>query len=368
MVRLEELPDGLPKAPIGPHPLPPRVPSPTSLARTPLFMNSLSDAAATTDNASLEALRALAHEGTPYEVASNFRTQGNEAHRGRQYGDAVQFYTRGLAALAPPSSSSPSSPDGELYRTLLLNRAASNLALQNYGHVITDTAPLLALDRTHPKAAFRAASAHLALARPEEALSILSAASTAHPDAEELLALSTRALALQSSQRELKAREAHALAVVQALSTAFSRRQIPTRTSASPPSLESASPSLASALDPSSALSIPVLLLYPLAAESDLLKAVAVDEDTLGRHLEYILPPPWDEKGEYTPGGVGCYAETTTGGLLKVGTKVAIAEVFRQAGGKLEVLDGLVKVFVVPRASSASWISTFKERATRHAR
>jgi len=91
------------------------------MERHPLFMHNLDVSAE--DNLELEALQALAYEGTPTEIAANFKTQGNEAFREKRFRDALEFYSKGLAAK---------SGDEEIESTLLLNRAAVNLELRMY--------------------------------------------------------------------------------------------------------------------------------------------------------------------------------------------------------------------------------------------
>ena len=87
------------------------------MERHPLFMQNLDPS---TENDELEALRALAYEGPPLEIATNFKVQGNEAFREKRYRDALGFYTQGLAAKCG---------DPDLEEALLLNRAACNLEL-----------------------------------------------------------------------------------------------------------------------------------------------------------------------------------------------------------------------------------------------
>jgi hypothetical protein len=65
------------------------------LNRSPLFMTSLDD----TENPALEALKALAYEGTVAEVAGNFREQGNECARAKQWTDAREYYDKALAVV-----------------------------------------------------------------------------------------------------------------------------------------------------------------------------------------------------------------------------------------------------------------------------
>lgn len=139
----------------------------SALNNVPLFMqttenNNNTDAVNNTD---LEALQALLFEGTAQEQATNFKNQGNEAYAdgcrynkniNNDYGikseyvkgygkmareswkTAVKFYSRGLEDVQPQSEVSP-----ELRANLMLNRAAANLALQNYGWVKQDCKKIL---------------------------------------------------------------------------------------------------------------------------------------------------------------------------------------------------------------------------------
>jgi len=113
--------------------------------------------------------------------------------------------------------------------------------------------------------------------------------------------------------------------------------------------------------DASSEMSVPVLLLYPTAAQTELVKGVR-ETETIADHLEYILPDaPWDTTREYqSVEGVESYMETREGGLVKVGRKVKLGTVLK--GGKVEVKDGLCRVYVVPKPRVAGWIEEFKRR------
>lgn len=72
----------------------------TELNRIPLFMTSLDETDGEGgDNTLLDAIKALAYEGTRAEVASNFREQGNEAARSRLWTDAREFYTKAILAV-----------------------------------------------------------------------------------------------------------------------------------------------------------------------------------------------------------------------------------------------------------------------------
>ncbi|TVY25351.1 Hsp70/Hsp90 co-chaperone [Lachnellula hyalina] len=112
-------------------------------------------------------------------------------------------------------------------------------------------------------------------------------------------------------------------------------------------------------VDPTSTLSFPTVLLYPLHLESDFIKAFN-ETEPLGHHLSYILPLPWDKEGLYKPTSVECYMETISGGLIKVGRKVSLLKVL--TSGNVEVVDEVVKIFVVPKAKAEDWVLDFKKK------
>lgn len=71
--------------------------------RVPLFMTTLDESDGSGgENIELEALKALAYEGTRAEVAENFRQQGNECAREKKWVDAREFYDKAIAALKAP--------------------------------------------------------------------------------------------------------------------------------------------------------------------------------------------------------------------------------------------------------------------------
>lgn len=143
------------------------------------------------------------------------------------------------------------------------------------------------------------------------------------------------------------------------LRLALKSRNVMTRTTTNAPNMEDATISLADPLDAKSTLSFPVMLLYPLHAQSDMIKAFAEDE-SLGQHLEYILPTPWDEAHDYTLEGIECYMETAQGGLVKAGKNLSLLKLL--GSGKVEVVDGLMNVSIVPKAKASQWIEEFKKR------
>ncbi|KAJ3086626.1 40S ribosomal protein [Quaeritorhiza haematococci] len=131
------------------------------LDRTPLFMRSLPQDAE--ENDMLAALQSLVYDGTPEEIATNFKNQGNERFmEGRsQYKEAITFYTKGIEVKCK---------DDSLNSILYSNRAAVNLELKNYRRVLNDCAEAIKLNPQNVKAWFRSARACLELDKISEAL------------------------------------------------------------------------------------------------------------------------------------------------------------------------------------------------------
>lgn len=134
------------------------------LNRLPFFMTELDETDGQGgENTELEALKSLAYEGEPEEIATNFKNQGNECYKVKRYNDAIAYYTKGLDVDCKiPSINS----------ALYLNRAACNLELKNYRRCIEDCKHVLILDEKSVKACYRAAKAYFYVERYEEAKQI----------------------------------------------------------------------------------------------------------------------------------------------------------------------------------------------------
>ncbi len=146
------------------------------------------------------------------------------------------------------------------------------------------------------------------------------------------------------------------------LRQALKDRKIITRITEHPPEIPEASIALDDPVDATSSLSFPVMLLYPAHAQTDFIKTFKEDE-CLNDHLSYILPLPWDEHHEYSIANVECYMETLEGGLIKAGKNLPLLKLLNS--GKLEVVDGLVRVSVLPKQKVAEWIEDFKKQRGR---
>lgn len=84
------------------------------LNRVPLFMTSLDETDGEGgENVMLEAIKALAYEGTKSEVAANFREQGNEQARAKNWKDARDFYTQAIQTLHGTLKTTSAEPEPE---------------------------------------------------------------------------------------------------------------------------------------------------------------------------------------------------------------------------------------------------------------
>ena len=87
-----------------------------AVLNTPFFMTSLND----TEDPTIEALQNLQYDGSPQEIAQNFKSNGNSCFKQGKYKDAIEFYSK---AIAQPLL------DNNFASILYSNRAAVNLIL-----------------------------------------------------------------------------------------------------------------------------------------------------------------------------------------------------------------------------------------------
>jgi len=86
----------------------------------------------------LEAIKALQYEGTKAEIAQGFKERGNEMVQEKQWTDAKEFYSKGIAVLGDKSEDKwDQAPDSDaeqeqqrtLEEQLCVNRALCHLQL-----------------------------------------------------------------------------------------------------------------------------------------------------------------------------------------------------------------------------------------------
>ncbi|CAN9424745.1 unnamed protein product [Alternaria sp. RS040] len=350
--------------------------------RMPIFMTSLDETDGEGgENMALEALKAMAYEGTRAEIAENFRQQGNECARAKQWTDAKEFYDKAIAALKGPQTNPDPDAEGPdvipveldekeeaekervIGEAVYVNRALCNLEKKNYRSCIQDCIATLKINPANIKAFYRSATAGLALDKLQEAAWACDRGLALDASNAPLKALKIKIDArkqyIDSVEKARREREEKAASERATMKLALRSRNILTRSTEKPPDLEDATVKLENSLDPSSTLAVPVILLYPMHSQSDFIKAFS-EKEKLDEHLDYIFPLPWDEQHEYTIDNVESYMETAAGGLIKVGKKMSLGKVL--GSGKPEIVDGLVTISVVPKDKAAGWIEEFKKR------
>lgn len=344
--------------------------------KSPLFMREYEE------NDEVAALQALAYEGTPLENAAEFKERGNEFFAERNNRDAVEFYGRGVNILwleerkrkrgevtmgekeGVPDSEEDITKQRAVLEALYVNRAAAHLALGNYRSCWLDCAAALQINPGNVKAWYRSARALLKVDRVPEADEACAFGLALDGENKALLALAGEVIKrnefLKKKEKAQAEREASERKRKTLLAAAIQARGVRMRETERPPEMEDARVRLVpDEEDPTSTLSFPVVLFYPLHYETDFIKAFN-EQETLADHLGYVFPLPWDVKKEYTLAKVECYVETVTGGLVKWGKKLPLLKVL--VGGKVEVVDQVVKVFVVPSHGAEAWVKTFKEQ------
>ncbi|KAG0217173.1 hypothetical protein B0O80DRAFT_452899 [Mortierella sp. GBAus27b] len=323
----------------------------------PLFMNSLPEDAE--DNPMIQALQSLMFDGTPEEVAENFKNQGNESFKQgkRFYKDAIEFYTKGLDVGCK---------DAKLIETLYVNRAACNLPLENYRMVLTDCSKALKLNPKNVKALFRSAKALFALEMYVEAIDCCEHALGIEPDNQAIKDEQAKIQAefdrkekirIEKELREQRIREKKAK-----VKAALAKRNIKT---AITPEFKADHPHEVQYDEEQDQITVPTFFLYPEHNESDLIQAFN-EQDRIGDQLAEIFyeAAPWDPDHKYRPETVQTYFETEDNGgnigLMKVGLNVKFLTVLSHS--KHILRDGIARLMVVPKEDTQwkkDWLAKY---------
>lgn len=327
-------------------------------------MTSLSEDASN-QNEALDALQALIHDGTPDEIAGNFKAQGNDYVKAKRYREALGFYNQAI-------DSKPT--DQALIESLLLNRAVCNLELKNYGSVLRDCSKVLSSNMTSLKALYRSALALIALERPVEAIDCCERGLLVDPESSGLISALSKAKNLKEKQEERERLKVQKLQAQkreeQRLSKALKIRNIIIVSSPGGDTSSDMRPVL-SADDPPN-LTLPVIFLYPQYSQSDIISAFD-EHSVFTEHLDVMFPPAgarpgWDVTGEYIVPSLSLYAQTKRKRLLKIGKKMTLADLCQSAAAKpgeeadgLEMVDGHLSIIVLLKGDvEKRWIDEFK--------
>lgn len=378
----------------------------TDLKKMPFFMTQLDD---DEDNEELQALKAMTYEGEPHEIAENFKIQGNDAYKVKDFKNAIEYYTQALAVELGSSSDTKIEDLDQREKELALlkaikvacysNRAACNLELRNYRRCINDCKSALMLDPTHAKSAFRAGKAYLATEHIGEALEILHYGQTLFPeskDAENAKPVQLQAidslletvLKRQKTLEELEAKrkaaaqlketkkrnlqfalDAHNFTVLMT-SNAHNEEDSGNDNSLLP---DDTKIQLQDPLNPASDLYLPILFLYPLEMQSDIIQQ-AETTSVVNDHILQLFesPPPWfaqkpdEHPRDYQVKNLVVYAQTRAGGLVKVGKNSTVGKVLSLKSPQIPIIDGVARFYIVPKNRAEEWLSTWnKDQAKR---
>jgi len=335
------------------------------LNRSPFFMTKLDE----TDgeggqNMELEALKALAYEGEPHEIAENFKNQGNDQFKIKQYKNAIEYYNQGIAVDVD---------DKKIMCTLYSNRAACNLELKNYRRCINDCIEALKFDPKNVKAYYRMAKAFFAIDQLNEATSALEFSLALDPEnlaSKSLLTkIQTRKHELETIAAKKEAERLHKEILQDKLKTAINGRNYSIITSKRPAELLSnAKLSLEDPEDIESQLIFPAMIMYPTTDEFDFVASVS-ELTTPWELMELVLqrPPEWfqDPKHEnFTPKKLDAYMETESGGLIKIGKKASLHKALSTPKPKIPLFDNALRIYLVPRIDAEKWLSGWDKEIT----
>lgn len=332
------------------------------LNRLPLFMSQLDETDGEGgENMGLEALKSLAYDGEPDEVATNFKNQGNDCFKFKQYKNAIQYYTQALDVECGVDS---------INVALYVNRAACNLELKNYRRCIEDCKKALLLDESNVKACYRAGKAFLAVERYEDAKQILQFGLTKDSDnkpIKETLSKVEEKERFIAERKLKKEREEHMKQLQRDLLTnAVKLRHIEIIKTPRPAEyLEDAKLRLEDPADYESQLIFPAVVLYPTTDEFDFIAEIS-ELSTAQELLEMVLDRPqlWFEDPKhknFNAKSLECYMETVSGGLVKVGKKVAINTALMSDKAKAPLFDNSLRLYVVPKQDSPEWLSKWNK-------
>ncbi|KAH9943373.1 uncharacterized protein BXZ73DRAFT_40425 [Epithele typhae] len=332
----------------------------------PLFMKSLPDDPS--DDATLSALQSLAHEGTPDEVAQNFKEQGNDYFKGKKYREALGFYAQGVDAHPD---------DKTLLEALLCNSAACNLELQNYGSVLKDCSKAIGNNPKCSKALYRSALALVALERYAEAIDCCERCLQFDDGNQSVQGICEKARKLKEEKDrkewERQERLKQEQLKQQRLRVAFQQRNIiikpvPDNVSRSP-----YEPHFDPEDKTNNTMIFPVLFMYPQYATTDMISHYQEDAPFVA-HIGAMFPPnapmpEWDKKGEYVNGNLVVFGWTKRKRLLKIGKKMTLRDVCQAAKAKdgdlrdgLEMTDGTLTFVVLPKGpEEQKWVEDFKK-------
>ncbi|CAI1921957.1 HSP70/90 co-chaperone [Saccharomyces pastorianus] len=336
----------------------------TEMNRMPFFMTELDDTdGAGGENVELEALKALAYEGEPHEIAENFKKQGNELYKAKRFKDARELYTKGIAVECE---------DRSLNESLFANRAACELELKNYRKCVEDCGKALTINPKNIKCYYRISKSFFQLSKLEEAKSAaLFAKEKIDPENKSILSILS---VIEEKEQELKLKEEKKKKEAQdrenekiMLESAITLRNITNIKTQSPVELlNEGKIKLEDSMDFESQLIYPALIMYPTLDEFDFVGEVS-ELTTVQELIDLVMDRPQERfekegKQNFTPKKVLAFMETKAGGLIKAGKKIAFHDILKKVTPDVPLFDNALKIYIVPKAESEEWISKWDKQ------
>ena len=317
---------------------------------TPLFMNS-ADKFDLETNDSLAAIHSLIYSDSPNDIASNFKNQGNDWFKSKNYSQSKIYYSKAIDALPT---------DLELTCSLYSNRAAVNLILKNYGQVLKDCQFAIQLKYELPKVWYRSAQACLALDFLDEAIDSCNRGLALDPDNSCWITLinsiKSRKYELDLVKIRKRDYEKKLSVETQILKDLFASRNIKMTVDGNIVDqvveyIHPLSGSHKIHLDVHGNLVFPVVLLYPIHNQSDFI-AEFNELDSVQDHLNIVFErqAPWDTRHEYRIGELNVYLF-----LNNVYHQVDVSDALENISinKEFQVVDGVVCLYIVPKGIKA---------------
>ncbi|KNE67409.1 hypothetical protein AMAG_11874 [Allomyces macrogynus ATCC 38327] len=334
----------------------------------PLFMRSFDPNADVDTVPELAALQSLIYDGTPEEIADNFKNQGNDMFRDgkHHYPHAIQYYTQGIDQKCK---------DAKLNSVLYANRAAVNLELGNLRKCVNDCLRAIEHNPTNIKAYYRAGRAYHQLEKYDEAVSAFTHGLAADPNNGSikvaLEAAQKAKLARDAKDAEKRAQQEYEAQQEALVAAVMKKRGIRSGTVlAQLPNAEYAShrPSYDPTTD---TLTVPCLILYPEFNQSDFITHFPV-ESTFAEQLAPVLDEaaaPWDPQHTYRSATTDVYFLTFNEDpnlrrLVKVGKKNTLQSVLKLSWSC--VVNGVVEFLVLHRNNQfcKEYVEKYRQRAS----
>lgn len=328
------------------------------LNRMPFFMTQLDESdGAGGNNVELEALKAMAYEGEPHEIAENFKNQGNDLYKAKRYKDAREMYDKGLEVMCE---------DKKINESLYANRAMCELELKNYRTCVGNCQMALGINPMNVKCYFRMGKAFFALDKLKDAHEAVQFGLKVDPENKSLnnlLVTITKRENDRKAYQEKRMREEQRKKDLDTfLSDAILLRNIkniPTKQKSE--FLDSAKAKLEDPMDFESQMIYPTIIMYPTTNEFDFI-AETGELSTIQDILDMVMqrPPEWFEMPEhknFSAKKLLAYMETESGGLIKAGKKLTIHDILKKDSPKVPLFDNALKIYFVPKSESEEWIS-----------